>query len=183
MLLKPDHHRRIYFAGLLLLAVGLPLSRVLMSMGQLVLVANWLLEGDLKGKWQRFVSIPAAWIFASIFGLHVLGLLWTSDFDYAFNDLRVKLPLLALPVIMATSGPLSQRLYRWLEWLFIAAVLLGSFISTAVWMGWTKHQITDVRDISLFISHIRFSLLIAVVVLMLLRHMICLLYTSDAADD
>ncbi len=170
MRLKPQQHRILYFAGLLLIATGLPLSHAFMSIGQLVLLGNWLWEGDLKAKWKRFVGIPAAWIFASIFLLHIIGLAWTSDFDYALNDLRTKLPFLVLPLIMASSAPLSPKLYRILEWVFIGAVLIGTLISTAVWLGFTWHEVNDIRDISLFISHIRFALLIAVAALLLLRH-------------
>lgn len=178
MRLKPEHHRIIYFAGLLLIATGLPLSRALMSIGLAVLMVNWLWEGDLKAKWKRFTGIPAAWLFASIFLLHVLGLAWTSDFEYALKDLKTKLPFLLLPLVMASSGPLSAQRYRVLEWLFIGAVLVGTLISTAVYLGFTWHEVDDIRQISLFISHIRFSLLIAVVVFLLLRHV--MLYETPA---
>lgn len=170
MRLKPEHHQWIYIAGLLLVAVGLPLSKAAMSIGQMVLLGNWLWEGNLRTKWTRFKGIPAAWIFTSIFLLHVVGLLWTSDFDYALKDLRVKLPFLILPLVMATSNGLSPRQYRWLEASFIGAVLAGTLVSTGVWLGIIEREITDIRDISRFISHIRFSLLIAVAVFLLLRH-------------
>ena len=39
----------------------------------------------------------------ALFLLHLIGCLWTSDFDYAIKDLTIKLPLLILPIIIGTS--------------------------------------------------------------------------------
>ena len=86
MRLKPQHHKILYLTGLLLIAVGLPLSRALMSIGMMWVAGSWLLSGDFKAKWTRLKGIPAVWIFVSIYVLHLLGLAWTNDFDYALKD-------------------------------------------------------------------------------------------------
>ncbi len=85
--------------GLGLLLAGLPLSLYLMSVSQLMLSVNWLLEGRFRKKWHSFRAQPEAGIFLLIFLLHVIWLWNTRDFDYALKDLRTKLPLLALPII------------------------------------------------------------------------------------
>ena len=172
MRLKPQHHKILYLTGLLLIAVGLPLSRALMSIGMMWVAGSWLLSGDFKAKWTRLKGIPAVWIFVSIYVLHLLGLAWTNDFDYALKDLRIKLPMLFFPLVVASNGNLPRLHWRILEGVFIAALFVGTCISTAVWLGWTWHTINDIRDISLFISHIRFGLLIAVAVFLLLRHLL-----------
>ena len=43
-----------------------------------------------------FIRNKPALIFGSIYLLHVAGLLYTTDFDYALKDLRTKLPILIL---------------------------------------------------------------------------------------
>jgi hypothetical protein len=40
----------LFFAGVLLFAIGLPLSMFLMSVSQMVIIVAWLLNGDLKRK-------------------------------------------------------------------------------------------------------------------------------------
>ncbi len=158
-------HSNIYRAGLILLAVGLPLSVFLMSIAQFVLIINWLLEGQLKKKVKSFFSNVPAMVFSAIFFIHILGLLYTTDFSYAFKDLRIKIPLLLLPLIIATTRPLNSNQFNSLLNFFIAAVVVSSFVS--VYMLYFKN-FSDIREITPFISHIRFSLMICLSICFLL---------------
>ena len=144
----------LYFTGLALMLIALPLSKFLMSVSQFWLVAVWLLDKDILNKWRRFFRSPTAMLLVSLYLLYVVGLLWTTDFDYALKDLRTKLPLLALPVIISTSPRVSRSLFYWLMLLFIAANVVGTFFSMHELL--TK-EIVEIRKISLFMSHIRFS--------------------------
>jgi hypothetical protein len=105
-------------------------------------------------------NLPAI-AFFSIYLLHVLGLLLTVDFDYALKDLRIKLPIFALPIILSVSRPLEWKQFRTLMLFFAGAVIVGTFISTYILIS---HDIDNMRDISTFISHIRFSLLICIAI-------------------
>lgn len=163
MQLFPPHiHKWIYFFGLSVVAIGMPVSEFLMSIGQLILAGNWLLEGRLAEKVKIFWKNKPAVIVCSVILMHLLGLFYTSDFEYAFKDIRIKAPMLVLPLIISTSGPLSKQLLNWLMAFFVATVVVGTMISMGVYYGiiHTKNAVVDTRDISIFISHIRFSLLI-----------------------
>ena len=103
-----------------------------------------------------------AWIFSSIYLMHLLGLFLTTDFHYALKDLRIKFPLFLLPLILSTTGNIDRKAFRYFTLLFIASVFTGTIISTFVFLNGTIH---DYREISVFISHIRFSLLIDLAVL------------------
>ncbi len=98
-----------------------------------------------------------AWIFASIYLMHLAGLIYTTDFHYALKDLRIKFPLFLLPLLLSTTGVIDRKAFRFLVYLFIAAVFTGTLISAYVYL---TENISDTREISIFISHIRFSLLI-----------------------
>ena len=102
-----------------------------------------------------------AWVFASIYLMHLLGLFFTSDFNYALKDLRIKLPILILPFILSTTCLVDRRSFRVFMYLFIAAVFTGTMISTFVAFS---RELTDSRETSLFISHIRFSMLIDIAI-------------------
>lgn len=68
--------------------------------------------------------------FAGIYLLYIAGLGYTSNFDYAWFDLEVKLSLLVFPLIFATTpvGFVTKKeLYRILS-AFIAGCFLGSVI-------------------------------------------------------
>ncbi len=161
--------KNLYLFGLFLIIVGMPLSAFLMSLGQFVLLGNWILEGDFRRKWRVMKSSKALWVLCSFYLMHLLGLLYTSDFNYALNDLRIKLPLLWLPLLFITSAPLTQREFKFLLHTFIFSVLSASLICFSVWLGYTKHKVVDIRDISIFTSHIRFALMIVLCIALLFQ--------------
>src|SRR5205085_4705129 len=81
------------------------------------------------------------------------------------KDIRIKLPLLALPVIIAGNEPLSKKQFHLVMGFFIASVFAGSMVSMAVLTGIIQREITDIREIFIFhVSHIRFALFICVAV-------------------
>jgi hypothetical protein len=149
----------IFYAGLLILTASLPLSKFGMSLSQFFIFGGWLLTGDFKGKLERFKNAPVAWLLMSVFGLHLLGLFHTTDFTYAFKDLRIKLPLLLLPLVLSTAPRLKTKQFEGVLFALIGGALVSSIISIAVLKGIINRPVNDIRDISIFISHIRLSLL------------------------
>jgi hypothetical protein len=162
-------HKNIFLFGLFLVIVGMPLSKFLMSIGQFLLLANWIFEGDFKGKWQVIRTSKVLWVISSFYILHLVGLFWTSDFAYAANDLKIKLPLLWFPLLFITSKQTATlKEIQGLLWFFTASVFIASIVCTMVWLGYTKHKVIDIRDISIFNSHIRFALMIDLVICFLI---------------
>ena len=158
-------HSTVYFIGLSLMVIALPLSKFLMSIAQFILAINWLIEGEYKRKIKTFFHNKAALVLVSLYLLHVIGLIYTTDFNYALKDLRIKLPLFVFPIILSTTPPLEWKRFKLLMLIFAASVLVGTFISTYILA--TK-EILDIREISIFISHIRFSLNIDIAIFALI---------------
>lgn len=158
------YSRQIYLSGIFLMVIGLPLSMFLMSIAQFVLLGAWILDGNIVTRLKRVLSSPVFGVLAGVYLVHLLGLIYTTDFDYAFRDLRIKLPLLLLPLIFFSSAPLEQKYFHWALKIFIAAVVTSTLISIAVYAGWIHKELHNIRDISIFISHIRLSLLVCVAV-------------------
>ena len=155
----------VYFTGLLLLAIGLPLSLFVMSIAQFVLVAAFLLERNYRERIQDFLLNIPALVLTGIYFMHVAGLLFTSNFSWAAHDLKIKLPLLLMPFIISTAKPLSKKQFEMLLLIFIGAVLAGSLIAMAVLTGVIAHPVNDIRDIFTFnVSHIRFALLTCIAI-------------------
>ncbi len=148
-------HSAIYFGSLSLLIISLPLSRFSLSVSELALLGNWLLEGKFRQKLRVLLQNKPALVLISMFLIHIIGLIYTTDFKYASNDIRIKLPLLALPVIFATSEPLAIRKFNKLLLMFVGAVIASTWISFGILLN---QDVTDVRAISPFISPIRLSL-------------------------
>jgi hypothetical protein len=165
MLIKKTINRNdIYLLGLILLAIGIPLSNVLMSVSQIILLANWLFDKNIFKKIKEFFFNKPALIFSSIFLLHLIGLLYTSDFNYAFKDLRTKVPILLLPLIISTTPKIDKKKFRLVLSFFAASVLFASITCYYVYL---TREVLDIRQISVFISHIRFSLNICLAICIL----------------
>lgn len=157
-------HYFIYVFALTLLVIGMPVSKFLMSLSQIILVCNWVLEGGLIAKFSSFLKNRAALIMSSFVLLHFIGLIYTSDFEYAFHDIRIKGPLLILPLILSTSKPLTEKVINTILQLFIGSIIAGTLISICILTGIVHRQVVDIRAASIFISHIRFALLICVAI-------------------
>jgi O-antigen ligase len=156
------NHFNLYILGLILLVISLPVSLFGMSVSIFILLGNWLLERDFRNKLDTLMNRKSIAVFISIILVHVIWLFNTTDFHYAFNDIRIKLSLVALPLIIGTSRPLSSNQLKIILLFFVSSVFVATLISTVVLFGITGQPVTDIRDISVFISHIRFALMINV---------------------
>jgi O-Antigen ligase len=166
------YSREIYFWSLTLLAVSLLFLRQLMVAGQVLLLLNWLLEGNLKHKLNLIYRRKSILIFSVVYLVHLIWLVNTSNFSFAFDNILMKIPLLILPVVIGTSDPLPRVRLKQLMNIFILAVLASTIISTLILFGIIPYKINDIRDISIFISHIRFSLCIVMCMLILFHWII-----------
>ncbi|MEA3317270.1 MAG: O-antigen ligase family protein [Bacteroidota bacterium] len=154
------NHNLFYYWGLVLMVVSLPISKFLLSISFFVIVINWIIEGNYKEKYQILKRRKSIMVFLIVYFVHIIALIYTSNFEFAFHDLKIKLPLLLLPIVIGTSKPIKfYQLKHILLW-FIASVFVASLISSAILFGIVDYPISDFRDISIFISHIRFSLMI-----------------------
>ncbi|MBA3665130.1 MAG: O-antigen ligase family protein [Bacteroidetes bacterium] len=132
------------------------------SVPQFILLGNWLLEADFKRKWTELRSNKLFWILSSVFLMHVAGLLYTSDLAAGIDDVRIKLPLLFLPLVFFTTKPLSRNEFHFLLYCF----LLGSFINIT-WCyiySFVLHKNEIARSASRFMSHIRLGLYLNVAI-------------------
>lgn len=160
MIFSEKIHRYIYIFSLFLLAIAIPTSVFLMSLSQFILYGNWILEGRFKEKWIQVKSKKTLWIFISIFLIHLLWLFPPQDYSYALNDIRIKLPLAFLPFFIVSSKLPEYKTIKLILFAFVASVVFTSFITLYRWIFQESLGLFDYRQISPFISHIRYSLMI-----------------------
>ncbi|MEZ4776732.1 MAG: O-antigen ligase family protein [Bacteroidia bacterium] len=123
---KAQLHHYIFLSGLILAVVGLPLSRALLSISLIVLVVNWIVEGDFLRKWQVIRKVPFLWLFTGFYAIHLFGLLYTVNPEPAWKSLIVKLPLLFFPLVTITVKKLTRQEF---------ALVLRAFISASIIAG------------------------------------------------
>lgn len=167
-MLSPRIHRYIFILGLVGLAAGMMFGTVPTSIPQFVLFGNWLLEGRWKEKWSLIKSNRVFWILSSVFILHLLGLIHTIDLQRGLDDIRIKIPLLLLPLFFFTTSPLTKSELNLVLKFFIAGVVVS-----ALWclFYYYSHELTDIRKASRFMSHIRFGLFINLAIAVLIYYL------------
>jgi hypothetical protein len=153
-------HHIIYLLVTLLLVISLPVSNFMLSVSMILLVINWVLEGKLPDKIKKLRQQKSLLLLLSVYVIHILWLLNTSDLQNGLHDIRIKLPLLLMPLVLGTSNPFSSKEFKLILVVFVTSIFVSSLITSFVLFGFTKLDPVDSRYASLFISHIRFSLMV-----------------------
>jgi len=95
-------------------------------------------------------------VYASI----VVGFFYSDNIKYAVEELRLWLPILLIPIILATSAPLKRKEFRLLLLLFCLSVFVATLISFSIYLKEFSQGSQNVRAISPYISHIRLALMV-----------------------
>jgi hypothetical protein len=162
-------HRYIFVGSLVLLVIGMPTSTVLTSIPEIIMAANWLLEGGLIGKMKRLLNNKPAFLLCSFFILHLIGLLYTSSagMDYGIWDTRTKLPLFLLPLILSTSYSITEKEKKLILLCFMLSVtyvtLYGSYLLFT-------HQLNDIHEISPYVDAVRLAMMIVLSIFLMMYH-------------
>lgn len=151
----------IYYFAWMALAFSIPLSQILTSISLFTILGAWLLMGDFSYKKQQLKEhfVPLC-ISLAVFFLFVVGLWNTKNFVYAFKDLKIKLPLLAIPVLIATGPKLSKQQMNAVFYALAAGAFLSAFFGFISGYFISEKHVGDYREYSPFISHIRLSLML-----------------------
>jgi hypothetical protein len=158
-------HHWIFFVLLCVLAASMPTSRFVMSLSQILMGANWLLEGHYREKFTRFSKNKPALIFIFIYALYLVGILWTEDLAMGFgSDLKNKIPMLTLTFMVASSKPFSREQLNWLLLIFSAAVMVTSFIGFSIYLS---GDYVNFRHISPYVPHVYLSMMVVLTVFLL----------------
>jgi hypothetical protein len=165
--------RKVHVGSLVLCIVFLPWSTAFLSIAQMLMVANWLAEGIVKGSLaqrarQAFHTGPAL-VFLSLLGIHFIGLLWTSaeGIPWGLDLIRILFPILTFGVVLSSTPRLNAAELRsillWGAWSVVA--------STVVCWVQPNDGTLDYRAHSIFTSHIRLSLMLCFAIAVFVYHM------------
>ena len=99
-----------------------------MSMAILIGVLNLIVEGQFKTYYQNLKTNPFFIAVLLFFTFHLVGLLWSENMDYGLNDIRRKLSMLAVPVVLISKPISSVKDYKKIVFCFIGFVCLWLFL-------------------------------------------------------
>ena len=150
-----------------------------MSIGGFFLAGVWILQSIQLGvkfkdplhSFKKFANHPIALLAVAFYLLHLVGMIHTEDVAYGLKDLRIKLPLLFLPIVFTGIPAFSRKERSIIEYLFIFASAAAALI---IWINYELHfkPTGNVRAAHLFISHIRFGLMVALAAYLIYRHLL-----------
>jgi len=126
-------HQQIFWYCCLGIAFMLPVWGKLVPSIIFIFLLNWLISGDYLRTLPILISAKNrrnTLLFAGLYLLYLIGLLYTTDFAYAGFDLEVKLSLLIFPLVFSTAdvGFLDPRHIRILMLVYIAGCAVGSLL-------------------------------------------------------
>lgn len=156
-------HTYIHLLSICGIAIGLPLNKVVLSISLMVGILNLLIEANYKTYWKNLKASKTTWLIGSFWLLHVVGLLWTSELNFGFSDIRIKLPLIVIPLILTCKPITEKKEINYVFISFIVSLIFTSFYNYFSYIGLIQgHQYNDIRGLSLFGSHIRYGILVAI---------------------
>lgn len=114
-------HNKLHYVLALLIAFTLPFGKLTpLFIG--LFFANWLFEGNLNMKFKTLINKKTAILFSSLYLIHLIGLLYTSNINSGFFDIQVKLSLLIFPLVIG-SKPFSKKQITILFTAFIVGLI------------------------------------------------------------
>ena len=129
-MLSQEIHQKIYFWALsyLFFSVSFMSKLLPFTIGVVVLVLNYLVEGNLSSRLKKIVHSPWVLLFVLFYMLHLISAVYSTNFSEAKRDLFLKLPLLIIPVVLSSVSLNKfqiKRLYSiWIFAIVIASCLL-----------------------------------------------------------
>jgi len=161
----------IIFILMIIMMAALFFSRVVLSAGLIAFTVISFIHPDLKKHIRHFFASPLLWGMSLLFFLPLISGLWSEDKKEWLEMIRVKLPLLFLPLAFAAPIYFTKKQWEWLASIFIVLVTVASLWSmfhyvnnmTAVNEGYLRAKtiITPLEN-----DHVRFSWLVSVATLL-----------------
>ena len=154
-------HSRLHYLTLLFFVVGMVCSKFLMSMGWLLGALNLIFEADYKTYYRRLVENRLIHLILLFYLLFWVSMLWSQNWTEGLDQLRRLTSLLLIPIIVAARPLPRARKIEGLWSFFLGALLLSSLVNSISYHFFADRlNLIDIREMSLFGSHIRFGMLI-----------------------
>ena len=152
------------------LIFSIPISTSASSILAAVVLAGWLLKGDFKRDWDQIKSSRIVIACLLFLGLHVVGLLWTSDLMHGLAVLKKQWKFLMIPICMCCVRREHVNLYMGS---FILAMSISVMISYGIWLEMIPPISKGTADNPVpFGTHITYNVLLAIAIYLVARRLL-----------
>lgn len=121
-------HENIFFYLLLLIVATLPFFITINSIAIILLVLNWLLEGNWRKKVKMLSNNKYAMVCIIFYLYHIIGLFYSTNKSEGLFELEKKLGLIIFPLIFVTTSGLDRKKIYLILKCFVAACFVAIVI-------------------------------------------------------
>ena len=152
------------------LIFSIPFSTSTSSILAVVILGGWLLKGDFKRDWEQIKSSRIVIACLLFLGLHIVGLLWTSDLMHGLAVLKKQWKFLLIPVSMCCVRKEHVNFYIGS---LILAMTISVMISYGIWLEIIPPTGKGTVDNPVpFGTHITFNVLLAMAIYLMARSLL-----------
>jgi O-antigen ligase len=123
-MIKNVNPRTVCWFGLALMATGLTTSKVALSIGSLLILVGGIWQLAQQGFRLRPGEHKLALLMGSLFLLSIIGFFFTENRSGWLDDLRIKLPILLVPISVSLCAPFTKKEIHSLLGLFVLTQLV-----------------------------------------------------------
>jgi O-antigen ligase len=163
--------RLAFYPGIVAMLTGLLFSRALLSSGMIFFVLVSLFHKAILQQLKTFFASPFLWSMSLLFALPSISGFWSEDLSQWSHVVRIKLPLLLLPVCFA--GEIKSK--DWENTCYIFLVLIFGGICSSLWQYGQNMNAIHAAYLRAYTiatplgnDHVRFSLLVVIAIFTIL---------------
>src|ERR1700741_4615754 len=131
----------LLFGCVISMLAALFISRAALSVSLIAFTAISFIHKDIKDHFRNFFASPVLWAMSLLFLIPLLSGIWSEDKEKWTDIMRIKLPLLFLPIAFAGPFGFSKKYWESLAFIFIGIITAGS-----IWCMF--HYLSDMQAIN-----------------------------------
>jgi O-antigen ligase len=169
--IQNDWRQQIIFCSMVFMMISLFLPRSILSISLAVFIIISFLHKNLLQQFRYFFSSSLLLGITLLFLVPFVSGIWSQDKEEWMDVLRIKLPLLLMPIAFASPFNLSKKNWERLANIFILVVTIGTLWSISQYFmdmnsiheGYLKSKMirTPLDD-----DHIRFSWIVSIAIVL-----------------
>jgi len=156
-------HFTLYFWSLVIFVVSMHWHHSMTVIMTVILGVLWLFQPHFKTNIKQFFTKPSIILYSIIFVFSIISLPFSKDIAESLKYVKLVLPILVLPLFIGTSEKLPKEKFALLMYFYIFSTVVSS-IFNLIYFSVNYSTIADIRLISFFMSHIRYSLFINIAI-------------------
>lgn len=142
------------------IAIALPFKLLVLSLASLLGLLVFFLEFNVRNYAEKLKNNKALWVLLVFIMIHLLSFFWSENKAYFLKDLNVKLSVYFLPFLLIFHPPRNRKHFQLIVALFLFSLIFFSAFNFVSYFVFGKGDPNDIRSMSLFVSHIRFGLML-----------------------